>query len=282
MSAVESVANAIFEKIKRATSTAKTMQEIETIGNKLLQDGCKKQNCFVLYPLVVCPDNIVNHAVLGGNRTAKKSDLVKADLAIADNDTKEHCYIGRRIEGGSTAVHFLDKLEESIKRRIKAKTFKTTKHLVGYIEDKCIDYDIIENCKSFKYQDNTLFSEEYFVCNYKSDEIVKNDSLKLVPGDLYTIDISITEKGDEPASMSYSTLAPKLGFFNNKVYDKKMKMSKSFYKAAKTEHGNNVFFIDDKDKGSLDDCAENDLFEYLYPVVSTKPVYTIRFSVKIE
>lgn len=291
---IDDVGSNIYNEIIK--SIPESLKDFVTLGNEILKKRCQENECFILYPFVVSPDTITSHYTPNDNDIITVDTVLKIDFAIG-NKNKEICYIGKtlsRNKEDASIIKFLEKLKTSVKKRINKKSFETNDELSLYLQGKCIENDCVflENCKSFMYTDNLLFSDDskYIICNYKKcydkeDMLMEyNDCLDLEPDERYIVNISVTKTtSDTPCK--YKTLEPGLGFFNNDVYKLKMKSSRAFYSRTKTLNGTNVFFLDDyntaSDKIGKRECSEHGILEYLYPIKCDKKVYSVKFVVNI-
>jgi hypothetical protein len=250
-----------------------------------------------MYPFVASLDGVLMHDVSKTDVLITNTSVLKIDFCIGHRESGEHSFIGRTLSRNNddeSILKFLDKLKSNVIKKVKKGLFETNDELSLYMQKKCVENDceFVENCKSYMYTDNLLFSDDskYIMCNYKKyyndDDILMeyNDCFDFESGETYNIDISIVKSSDNQPS--YKILEAGLGFFNNEVYHLKMKSSRMFFSKAKTLKGNNVFFLGDytsgADKLGKRECEEHGILEYLYPIKCNQNVYSIRFTVTFK
>lgn len=299
---LDDISNNIYNSIKSliGAHNSTSIHSLVLQGNEILTKACKKNKCFVLHPLVVSPNGIVGSYVSTKDVEFDKiadGDVLKIDFAIG-NDKKECSFIGRTVsndKNDASIIKFLDKLEKNIKKQIAKKKFDTNDELSLYIQRKCIENEceIIENCKSYMYSDQMLFSDDnkYIICNYKkyydNDDLLidTNDCFDFESGEVYNINISVVKSDPDGPAVKYKefNIEPGLAFFNNNIYKLKLKSSREFYSKAKTLHGNNVFFLGNytsgADKLGRRECLEHCILEYMHPVICNRNVYSTKFTV---
>ena len=287
---LSSVANDIYSQIKKSVKISKTTCNLSLLANQILRNACTEHKCFVMYPVVISPDNVIGHCVK--DIAITDDSILKVDFAIGRG---EDCYyFGKTYGGDESILNFLDGLKEAVTTRASRGKFESNDEMALYIQKKCIKARCypVENCKSHQFNEGMLFSDDskYVMLNYikkynEEDYLVEpNDCYDLEDGEVYTMNVSVIQDTEE--TVKYKTdFTPGLAFFNDIVYKLKMKSSRAFYSRVKTLKGRNVFLLDEfssgGDKLGRKECINNGILEPLHSRYANVPVYSIKFTVKI-
>ncbi len=307
----------VYNSLISSIKSDSTGTELRTVGQSLLKNACEKNGCFVMYPLIISPNGDINFSTR--EFTVDLDSVLKIDMAIGRDD--DFYYFGKtwsKNPEDKDILKFLSKLVHKIEKRVKAdndidreaelkrivglKEFESDLNFINnddlgvFIQQECIKNKCktVENCKSYQYNNNMLFSDDskYILTNYvkyfdDQDRVIQyNDCMDLEKGERYVINISVIKTDENNINTKYGwNDTPGIGFFNEKVYRLKLKSSREFYSKVKTLKGRNVFLFDEfttaGDKLGRRECIDNGILEGLHVEFCDKNVYSVKFTICI-